>query len=245
LDGKRSHAITTCLRIAACFLAFGLAAPAAAGLPEDMAAFERAYIPALALTNQPQAPAQKVEASLRRLEDGWPQFRQRLAAGGPPMDEALAEAGRAIEEARAKLAAGERAQAHDALERVRAALMRTRAQLGIELYVDRLTEYHDAMEDFVKQAVQGADAQALRPLLARAAELWTRCERPRFAPALFGMDDAKFEQIAALARRERELLVALEADLAAGQRDRVADGAKRLKGVFAQIYMSFGDFSGL
>jgi hypothetical protein len=237
--------MTLFLRLGAWLLALSFACSASAGLTEDMAAFERAFIPALALTNQPQAPAHKVDASLKRLEEGWPRFRQLLAAGGPPMDEALAEVGRAIGDARARLAAGERAQAHDALERVRAALMRARARLGIELYTDRLTEYHDAMEDFVRLAVQGADPAALRPLLARASELWARAERPRFAPALFGMDDARFEQVAALARRERELLDALAADLAAGQRDRVADGAKRLKGVFAQLYLSFGDFSGL
>ncbi len=237
--------MTSRLLVAALVLSFGLADPAAAGLPEDMAAFERVFIPALALTNQPQAAAPRVDAAMRRLAETWPAFKPRLAAGGPPMDGPLTEAERSIAEAQAKLAGGQRAQAHDALERVRAALMTARAQLGIDLYVDRLTDFHDVMEDFVRLALARGEPTALKPLLERAADLWRPAERMRFAPSLFGLDDADFERIAALVRRERGILQALEADLAAGQRDRVTDGAKQLKTVFSQIYVSFGDFGGL
>ncbi len=237
--------MTSRLRIAAWILALGLAGPAAAGMPEDMASFERVFIPALALTNQPKAAAPRVEAAMRRLADAWPGFKPRLAAGGAPMDGPLLDVERAIGDAQALLASARRAQAHDALEQVRAALMQARAQLGIELYVDRLTEFHDAMEDFVKLAMSGAELSALRPPLEKTAALWAPAERMRFAPPLFGFDDDRFEQVAALVRRERAILRSLEADLAAGHRERVTEGAKQLKSVFAQIYVSFGDFSGL
>ncbi len=72
-----------------------------------MAAFERVFIPALALSNQPKQPVERVEQALHRLKASWPEFRKRFS----------------IEPA---LAAGKRAEAHDVLEGVRLAFFEAR-----------------------------------------------------------------------------------------------------------------------
>ena len=232
--------------ILAAFVALLLApAPATAGVLEDMAGFERVFIPALALTNQPQAPAARVQASVVRLNARLPAFERAFSAHGAELERAIREARAAVLDAERLLAEGRRAESHDALERIRPALMEARGKLNLELYVDRLTEFHDAMEDLVKRAAAGATPTQLRGPLAQASGLWRNAERLRFEPRLFGFDDAGYEKLRGMVTAEREILSALEQAVDAGDRARVGELVKTLKSNFARIYTSFGDFSGL
>jgi hypothetical protein len=221
-----------------------LVMPAAAGAvtAEEMAAFERLYIPALALTNQPQAPAARVAGALERLAAAWPAFRRSFAADPafgaaiPRTDQALAEAGRLLAESR-------RAAAHDALEDIRPAFMAARRQANIELYVDRLSEFHDVMEDVVKHIEAGRD-DAARSALEKASGLWSRAERPAFDAALFGFDEKKHALLRERLAGERAVIESLERALASGDRAALPELARRLKGNFGQIYVMFGDMGG-
>jgi len=224
---------------------FLVSTPAAAGALEEMAEFERVFIPALALTNQPQAPAGRVQASVVRLNARMPDFERSFTAHGPELERAIREARAASLEAERLLAQGRRAESHDALERIRPAMMGARGKLNLELYVDRLTEFHDAMEDFVKRAGGGATPTQLRGPLAQASGLWRNAERLRFEPQLFGLDAAGYEKLRAMVTAEREVLTALEEAVEAGERGRIGELAKTLKSNFARIYTSFGDFRGL
>jgi len=145
------------LRTLAASLFLALASAAAqAGPVEDMAAFERVYIPALALTNQPQAPAERVAGSLSRLAASWPGLRAAFSGKDEPLEKALRITDTALAQAGQLLAQGKRAEAHEALEAIRPAFLQARRAAGIDLYVDRLTEFHDAMEELVKAAQAGA-----------------------------------------------------------------------------------------
>ena len=61
-------------------LLLALAATVYAGTVEEFAALERAYVPALALTNQPTKPTPQVQESLRRLDKTWQSFVQAAAS---------------------------------------------------------------------------------------------------------------------------------------------------------------------
>jgi hypothetical protein len=218
-----------------------LPAAAHAGLVDDMAAFERLFIPALALANQPKQPAERVEQALRRLGASWPQFRSRFATE-PALAAAASRADRALAQAQALLAGGKRAEAHDALEDMRLAFLEARRGAGIELYVDRLTEFHDVMEALVKLAESAAAPEQTRAALAQASALWRRAEQPRFDGALFGFDEAKYELLRKRISAERDILGALEQALARGDPAAARALASQLKSGFAQIYVMFGDF---
>jgi hypothetical protein len=218
---------------------------ARAGLAEDMAAFERVYIPALALTNQPQAPAGRVSGSVSRFGAAWPGLRSAFSGKGEPFDNAVRATDAALAQAQRLLAEGKRAEAHEALEAVRPAFLRARRAANIDLYVDRLTEFHDAMEELVKAAAGGAPRAQLEPLLRHASELWTRAERPAFDGALFGFSEAKYADLRGRVQDERDTLEALRATLESGDAARTRELAGQLKGRFGQIYAMFGDFAGL
>ena len=219
-----------------------LPAAVRAGVVDDMAAFERVFIPALALTNQPKQPAERVEQALRRLGAAWPEFRSRFSKE-PALAAAASRTDRALAQAQALLAEAKRAEAHDALEGVRLAFFEARRSAGIELYVDRLTEFHDPMEAFVKLAESTASTEPqMRAALERASALWRRAEQPGFEGTLFGFDQAKYELLRKRVAAEREILGALEQALARGDRAETRALAGRLKSGFAQIYVMFGDF---
>jgi len=226
---------------ACCFLALSSAA-ALAGPIEDMVAFERVYIPALALTNQPQAPAERVAGSLSRLAAAWPGLRAAFSGKGEALDKAVRTTDAALGQAERLIAGGKRAEAHEALEAIRPAFLEARRAAGIDLYVDRLTEFHDAMEELVKAAQPGAPRAHLEPLLEHASGLWTRAERPQFDAALFGFDDAKYAELRRRLQGERETIDALRAALEGGDAARTRELAGQLKGRFGQIYAMFGDF---
>lgn len=216
-----------------------LSSGARAGLVEDMAAFERVFIPALALTNQPQQPPERVAASVRRLAGAWPGLRPAFAGQGAPLERAVRATDAAIAQAGELLAQGRRADAHEALEAIRPAFIEARRAGGIELYVDRLTEFHDVMEELVKEVQAGAGAASL---LAQASALWSRAERPAFEPSLFGWDEAKYAELRRRVQEERATLDALREALARGEAARAKELAGQLKSRFAQIYVMFGDF---
>lgn len=220
-------------------------AAASAALVEDMAAFERAYIPALALTNQPAQPAPRVAASLQRLADAWPRMRAGFAGQSAALDRAVLATDRGIAGAQRFLAAGQRAEAHEALEAIRAAYIEARRVAGIEFYLDRLVEFHDVMEDVVKLATGGASAAEVRVRAEQASGLWRLAERPRFDGALFGFGDAKYGQLRARTVQEREIIEGLLDALLMNDLPRATVLAQEMKGVFSQIYVMFGDFSGL
>lgn len=227
--------------------AIAAAGTAVAGAIEDMIALDRAYIPALVLTNQPQKPAAATAESLQRLNTAWARFQAALPpADRPAYAAAIAESDAKIKAADKLLASGSRQAAHDALEGVRIAFWKARVAKGVDYYADNLTAFHEAMERLVDLAESPAsDAADLKRHLQEASALWARLESARFDAALHGFDAEKAAQLQALVRKERGILSQLDAAIGSGNRGELAAGAKALKGTFSQTFVLFGDFSGL
>ncbi len=224
------------------------AQPARAGLIEEMVLLERAYVPALGITNQAGKDAQSREA-MRRLASAWARFLENTRAEAKQdaaLAGALGEAGGSIAKASATLErGGSLADAHDALEGVRATLWKWRAARGIDHFPDLLTAYHDAMEHLADLATSASPDEArLRQALTEAGARWARVESAPFDAALFGFPPDKVARMKGLIAKERALLAELEA-LAGADRERRAGAVKTMKGTFAQIYFLFGDFDGL
>jgi len=228
-------------------IAIVAAGAARAGAIEDTIVLDRAYIPALVLTNQPQKSAAATSESLQRLTAAWARFQAAL----PPADRAayaaaIAESDAKIKTADKLLASGSRQAAHDALEGVRIAFWKARVAQGVDYYPDRLTAFHEAMEPLVDlAAIPPTDATKLKRQFEETSALWLRVEGARFDAALYGFDAEKTAQLQALVRKERGILSQLDAAIGSGNRGELEAGAKTLKGTFAQTLLLFGDFSGL
>jgi hypothetical protein len=235
------------LRTGIAVVAIAAAGAARAGVIEDTIVLDRAYIPALVLTNQPQRPATATSESLQRLNAAWVKFQAALPpADRPAYAAAIAESDAKIKSADKLLASGSRQGAHDALEGVRIAFWKARVAQGVDYYPDRLTAFHEAMEPLVDLAANpAADATKLKRRLDETSVLWSRVESTRFDASLYGFDAEKTAQLQSLIRKERGILSQLEAAIGSGNRDELAAGAKALKGTFSQTLLLFGDFSGL
>jgi len=114
--------LRTLAAIALVALAALAAQDARADLHSDMVALDRAYVPALALTNQPKAePAQK---AIARLRAEWNRFRTAHSSAPPGFDvtawaKHLREVEGAIAAAETNVAVGKGPAAHEDLEHVR------------------------------------------------------------------------------------------------------------------------------
>lgn len=230
-------------------ISVALVSVAHAALVEDMVAFDRAYIPGLALSNQPDKPATAVEESMRRLNTGWEKFLQSLSKSdreNAALGKAIAESGARIDEARKLVAAGKRAQAHEALEGVRIAFWKARTAMGIDYLPDRFTAFHEPMEEFVDLAGKpGADAGKLKSFLGELSARWSDVEKAKLDVGLFKFSGEKAGTYANMVKKEREILTQLSGILESGNQESLAKTAGAMKGNFSQTYLLFGDFTGL
>lgn len=213
-----------------------------------MVTFDRAYIPGLALSNQPDKPAAAVEESMRRLNTGWEEFLQSLSKSdreNASLGKAIAESGPKIVEARNLVAAGKRPQAHEALEGVRIAFWKARTAMGIDYLPDRFTAFHEPMEKFVDLAKPGADAAKLKNLLGELSARWSDVEKAKLDVGLFKFSAEKAATYANMVKKEREILTQLSGVVESGNQEVLAKTAGAMKGNFSQTYLLFGDFTGL
>jgi len=228
-----------------------LAGPAAvAGIHEDMVALDRAYVPALVLTNRPDAePARRAIAALRTE---WNAFRSRYPVAPPgyspaAWQRATGEVEAAIAAAEKQIAAGKGPAAHEDLEAVREAMYTLRREAHVAYYMDDLTAFNTAMEH-IARAVGGRSAQgltdsevaAVRAALPEAEVTWAAVVANRAAVARH--IDAPERQAAAHAQIDVETatLAGLKAAVAANDRAGIATYGNTLKPGFSKLFALFG-----
>jgi len=241
------------LSLAIAAVCTALALPACAGLHEDMVALDRAYIPALALTNQPKPDASK--RAMERLRSQWSAFRTTYAsapAGYAP--DAWAAADREVEAAIAaaekSLVAGKSLDAHEDLEKVREAQYALRQTAKVPYFMDDLTAFHSAMEKLVG-AVAGktpatltdADLAAVRRAYEAAERAWQDVLANRARAAQHGVAGDKLAAVQAQIDVETRTLAELESALAAGDRAKVIEKSIATKPAFSKLFTMFGDFA--
>ena len=238
----------------ACVLTLASSA-AVAGLHEDMIALDRAYVPALSLTNQPKAePAQR---ALSRLRSEWNRFRSAHDRAPAGFDQAawakhVAEVEAAIRAAEANLAAGKGAAAHEDLERVRESQFALRRGAGVAYFMDDLTDFHEAMEKIAGPAtartaatLTDADVAAIAAALPQAERAWQTVLANRAQAAKHGLTPDVEQQVQRDIEAESQLLAELKAALASGDRGRIAEKAMATKPAFSRLFQRFGDYTGL
>lgn len=224
----------------------------AARFVADSARFDRAYIPALAVTSD-QKPAPSLRA-MALLNAEWARFRGAWydAAPADPQWRADFDAvGARIAAADAIVARGtELVKAHEELEHVRLTLLALRTRHGIVHYTDLLTRFHEDMETIVLAAkgktpetLTAADLQRIREHLPGALAVWRDVLAAPLDGALYGMDDRALAAVRAALLEEQRALEALQARLNEGSVPAVIAAAVAIKPPFARTFKQFGDFS--
>lgn len=223
-------------------------------LLQDMAAFDRAYVAALALTSD-----QKLEPSrkaMTRLNAAWLKFRNRYHAslgadikwreGFAKIDEQIRRADSIVTRATGLI------EAHEALEDVRVIFMQLRRHDAIAYFPDALTAYHEPMEAIVltakgktAQTLSDADLATITRTLPEARKLWQEALKIPLADGVFGFDASRSQAVHTAIQQESEALKKLEKALATRDRAQLIPAAVGIKPPFARLYKQFGDFSGL
>lgn len=227
-------------------------AASAAGLKEDMITFDRAYIPALSITNRvPQSADAKLAMDVMNVQ--WADFKKKYMAsqGGdrqwqPDMqkiDGFIVAANGIVDSGK------DFVKAHEALEGVRLTFLEMRQRAKMSYYLDDLTRFHDPMEEIYLVAkgksgeqLSDADIAKIQSEFPKADRLWAVVQKAVVDPA-FKLTEAQKESQAKLMAVETRLLDALKQALTAKDREGIAKNAQALRQPFSQLYVSFGDFS--
>jgi hypothetical protein len=223
-------------------------------LLQDMAAFDRAYVPALAVTGEHKLKAAR--KAMARLNGEWKTFRNRYQ-GSLGSDKAWQEGFMQIDahvrRANAVVANGDTLnQAHQALEEVRVILMNLRRHDGMQYFPDALTAYHEPMEAIVLAArgktartLGEAELARLSRTLPEARRLWQEAVKTPMDAGVFRFKPAWTQAVQAAIQQESEALQMLEKALASHDRAQIVPAVAAIKPPFARLYGLFGDFTGL
>jgi len=219
-------------------------AATAAGLKEDMIALDRAYIPALSITNRtPQSADAK--RSMDAMNVQWASFKQKYMAtqGGdkqwqPDMakiDGYIVAANRIVDSGK------DFVKAHEELEGVRLTFLEMRQRAKMPYYLDDLTRFHDPMEEMYLVAkgksgeqLTDADIAKIKASFPEAEKLWAVVQKAKVDPA-FVLTAEQKEQQAKFMVTETSLLNALKQGLAAGDREAIAKNAQAIRRPFPPL----------
>jgi hypothetical protein len=216
----------------------------------DSALLDRAYIPALMLSNGKDSA--KARAAHAGYEAAWQRFvagRRTAQPAGEGWTKVLAEVDRANAKARAALDAGAMKDAHDAQEEVRHALWHERQVAKLDYQPDLLTDFHATMELIIADAtarppaaIGKAEIATLRGRLGTARAAWQQVKAAAWDPADYGLDAKRLQSYRAALDAEDRALDELAAALDAGDGARIAAAATAIKPPFARAYAAFGVF---
>lgn len=250
----------------ACALAFpagalqaadGSGKPAATrtgGLKEDMIALDRAYIPALAITNRNPQP-DEARRAMEALNRQWASFKQKhlMAKGGDrqwkadmeKIDGLIAAANRIVDSGKDLI------KAHEELEGVRLTFLAMRERSRMPYYLDDITRFHEPMEEMFLAAkgktadtLTDADLAKIKATFPVAEKLWAKVKAGQADPA-FRLNSEQREELNKLLAAETRALDALKQAIASGDKAAIAKAAQGIRGPYAALYISFGDFSAL
>lgn len=210
--------------------------------------FDRAYIPALASTQQQKSDASA--AALARLQLQAPETALRaLEQLGSPADEIGAEVTAKIERSLQLVSEGKLTEAHETLEPLRDLLAEVREQCDVDYPLDSLNKYHAVMESIVKPAAAATAGRVDDKFIARlrqnsiaASAGWAAVEQTDFSEPYFRLNDVQLRSLEQTIMAERMALVELNHALRSEDVSTILQAAIAVKPPFAKCYMTFGDF---
>ncbi len=241
------------LALVALILLAGIASADPATLFDDMVAFDRVYIPALAMTSQgKERPSLK---AIAQLKEAWTTF-QEAHSGDYPDDPEWKRDFKAIDdrlfESTMFTSPDWTHLAHNALEPIRDRMREMRLRHDIDYYVDYLTAFHEPMETIVlagkdktTQTFTEDDLATIKKTIPQAEKLWAEVQAAPFEAGRYGFSPAKAKQVADQVEKEAQALAALNKAVAAGDTAAIIQRAVAMKPNFAKLFMMFGDFEGL
>jgi hypothetical protein len=238
--------------IGLCLVGLLFATAARADFVVDSAAFDKAYIPALAVTSQGEA--EKSKAAMARLNQAWLLYSNAHRQDNPgdaSWEKGFAEIDKWIREADAIVARGDTLiDAHNVLEHVRVILMQLRQKHGIDYYLDHQTAFHEPMETIVLAAkgktpatLTEQDLATIRNTLPALDARWKAVQNARFEPGNYGLDSTRAAKVKQTVERETEAIETLKKALAGSDKSAMIQSAAAIKPPFAQLYMLFGAFA--
>ncbi len=231
------------------FLLYG--ASRAADLMKDFVSFDRAYIPALALTSQGKMEESKT--AMNFLKENWKAFKKTYKTfkkkdlewekDFDKVEQAIVDADKIILNEKDLL------KAHDVLEEIRMIFMKLRKRNNMDYFVDYLTEFHEPMEVIVLTAkgktpetLTDGDVRGIQTSLNEALSLWKKIENVKFDEKLFGFSPDKTIKIKNYIKSESETLNKLQQTMASKDKKAMIQAAVAIKPNFANLFMMFGDF---
>jgi hypothetical protein len=228
--------------------------PAQENMLESMAKLDRAYIPALLFTNLQKQ--RESELALERLRREWDTFdgkyhnleiRYGLNITDKFWKEDFEKINELITTAEVLVEEERLIEAHGQLEEVRIILKGLRSRNGIDYFLDRMTEFHEAMEQILlalkgKDRLYERDLIRLRAFFKKAQESWAGLGNSEIDPQLFGFEPEKVEAIGKRIKEEERVLAGFAAALSSEDADRIFQAATDLKPNFVVLYKAFGDF---
>jgi hypothetical protein len=217
----------------------------------DWAAFDKAYIPALALSTQGDAEGSR--KAMQGLTERWQAFSTAYAAArpsDPQWGRDFGAVGERIAKASALVADATKLGAvHEVLEGVRTTFATLRGRNGIDYYVDYLTRFHEPMEEIVLSvkdrtvaSLTDAEVAEVRRVLGEAEAVWDKAQKAGFDPAVFAFPAGKAAEREKLAAAETAALAALRTALAGGDKGTIVKAAAAIKPPYSKLFMLFGDF---
>ena len=218
----------------------------------NSAGFDKAYIPALALTSQGEAEKSKV--AMARLDQAW-HFYSNAHRQDNPGDESwmkgFVEIEQWIREADTVVASGGKLiDAHNVLEHVRISLMQLRQNHGVDYYPDHLTAFHEPMEEIVLAAkgktpatFTEQDLAKIRNTIPALEARWSAVRKARFDPANYGLDTERAAKVKRFLELETEAMETLKKALSGSDKAAMIQSAVAIKPPYAQLYMLFGEFA--
>ncbi len=223
-------------------------------LLKDMAQFDRAYIPALALTAQKDRDA--ASEATERLIKQWSLFKKtyyNYKQESKVWQKAMSEIESTIYEARRTVnSSGDLLQAHQILEKVRTIFYKLRKNYGIEYFLDYLTEFHEPMEKIVLTAkgkrpedLTEEDIKKISQNTEVAERVLHKVINTKIDRDIFNISRSQLQKINEMLDHELKTIEKLKVSLETKDRASIIKNSLALKPIFAKIFKSFGDFKGL
>ena len=205
------------------------------------------YKTALVSTNQKDT--EKATKSAVELAKYWKDLSDLYSATAPQVfatDNAwsgdLAQIVKTVNTAKDAIAKGDLAAGHAALEPVREILLQVRTRNNAQVFGDRLTIFHAAMEvvttpatDKTADTLSDADIAAIQAATGKMAATWQPIALP---PA--GLTAEQTTAYQGLAQAQTANLAALDKALAAGDKAGIVKAAGDIKATFTKLFVQFG-----
>jgi hypothetical protein len=220
-----------------------------AELVAGMVAFDRAYIPALALSN-----AAKPEAALKAmtiLKDQWSIFARQFGSRFPEAEwkQGFERTAVVLDRSEELVRMGDLPGAHVALEEVRDIFVSLRDRQSIPYYVDFLNRYHESMEEvtavtagLTAGTLEEKQVQQVGALLPEARRKWQATLDAPFDAGVYGFPVARADE---LRKAEEAVLLGIgrvEQALRSADREALVRTVEAMKPVFTKTFLMFGDF---